>query len=232
MTADVDSTIATGSEITGSLLRDVLPPILADTPGLSFRLSGEQEAQLESIASLLRGLVVAMLAMYGMMAVAFKSYGQPLVVLAAVPFGMVGAIIGHMLMGYTLSFLSIFGLVALSGVVVNDSLVLITAINQHRIRGLSALDAVVQGTTRRVRPVVLTSLTTFFGLAPIILESSPQAKWLVPMALSLGFGVLFVTGIALVLVPCCYLILEDFNNLIARIFSREPQPHAGSEPAS
>jgi multidrug efflux pump subunit AcrB len=232
VTADVDSTIATGNEITGSLLREVLPQILEDTPGLNFRLSGEQEAQLESITSLSRGLVVAMLAMYGMMAVAFKSYGQPLVVLAAVPFGMVGAIIGHIVMGYTLSFLSIFGLVALSGVVVNDSLVLITAINQHRLRGLSALDAVIQGTTRRVRPVVLTSLTTFFGLGPIILESSSQAKWLVPMALSLGFGVLFVTGIALVLVPCCYLILEDFKNLVARIFSRQPEPHAGAEPTS
>ena len=230
VTADVDPGVTTGNEIRAALVRDILPPVMADTPGLTFTFGGEQEAQAESIASLGRGLVIAMLAMYAMMAVAFRSYGQPLVVLAAVPFGMVGAVLGHLVMGYDLSFLSIFGLVALAGVVVNDSLVLITAINNFRAEGSSLSVAVIRGTTRRVRPVLLTSLTTFFGLAPIILERSLQAKWLVPMALSLGFGVLFVTGIALVLVPCTYLMLEDFKRLFVRLWSPpEPSDH-GAEP--
>ena len=171
-----------------------------------------------------------MLAMYALMAVAFRSYLQPLVVLSAVPFGMFGAVVGHLIMGYDLSFLSIFGLVALSGVVVNDSLVLIDAVNQLRSEGRSLLDSVVGGVTRRVRPVILTSLTTFFGLMPIILERSNQAQWLVPMALSLGFGVLFVTGIALVLVPCTYMMVDDLKNGLRWLVGMSPEA-AEPEPA-
>ena len=196
---------------------------MADTPGLTFNFSGEQEAQAEAVNSLTGSLLVAMLAMYALMAVAFRSYLQPLVVLSAVPFGMFGAVVGHLIMGYDLSFLSIFGLVALSGVVVNDSLVLIDAVNQLRSEGRSLVDSVVGGVTRRVRPVILTSLTTFFGLMPIILERSNQAQWLVPMALSLGFGVLFVTGIALVLVPCTYMMVDDLKNGLRWLVGMSPE---------
>ncbi len=212
VTSDIDPTLTTGNDIRAALARDILPDVVADTPGLTFNFSGEQEAQAEAVGSLTQGLIIAMLAMYALMAVAFRSYLQPIVILAAVPFGMFGAVIGHLVMGYDLSFLSIFGLVALAGVVVNDSLVLIDAVNQLRHEGRSVLEAVVGGVTRRVRPVILTSLTTFFGLMPIILERSNQAQWLVPMALSLGFGVLFVTGIALVLVPCMYMMIEDLKH--------------------
>jgi len=211
VTADIDPTATTGNDIRAALARTILPEVVADTPGLTFNFSGEQEAQAEAVASLSGNLVIAMLAMYALMAIAFRSYLQPLVVLSAVPFGMFGAVVGHLIMGYDLSFLSIFGLVALSGVVVNDSLVLIDAVNQLRAEGRSLIDAVVGGVTRRVRPVILTSLTTFFGLMPIILERSNQAQWLVPMALSLGFGVLFVTGIALILVPCTYMMVDDLK---------------------
>ncbi len=228
VTSDIDPTLTTGNDIRAALARDILPDVVADTPGLTFNFSGEQEAQAEAVGSLAKGLVIAMLAMYALMAVAFRSYLQPIVILAAVPFGMFGAVIGHLVMGYDLSFLSIFGLVALAGVVVNDSLVLTDAVNQLRNEGKSALDAVIGGVTRRVRPVVLTSLTTFFGLMPIILERSNQAQWLVPMALSLGFGVLFVTGIALVLVPCMYMMIEDLKHgLRWVVFGRapaEPEP--------
>ncbi len=229
VTSDIDPTMTTGNDIRAALARDILPGVVADTPGLTFNFSGEQEAQAEAVASLSQGLVIAMLAMYALMAVAFRSYLQPIVILAAVPFGMFGAVIGHLVMGYDLSFLSIFGLVALAGVVVNDSLVLIDAVNQLRMEGKSALEAVIGGVTRRVRPVVLTSLTTFFGLMPMILERSNQAQWLVPMALSLGFGVLFVTGIALVLVPCMYMMIEDLKHgLRWLVFGGAP---AAPEPA-
>ncbi len=231
VTADIDPTVTTGNDIRAALARTILPEVVADTPGLAFNFSGEQEAQAEAVGSLMGSLVVAMLAMYALMAVAFRSYLQPLVVLSAVPFGMFGAVVGHLIMGYDLSFLSIFGLVALSGVVVNDSLVLIDAVNQLRSEGRSVLDAVVGGVTRRVRPVILTSLTTFFGLMPIILERSNQAQWLVPMALSLGFGVLFVTGIALVLVPCTYMMVDDLKRVLTWLVrgevggeAAEPEP--------
>ena len=170
VTADIDPTATTGNDIRAALARTILPDVVADTPGLTFNFSGEQEAQAEAVGSLGTNLMLAMLAMYALMAIAFRSYLQPLVVLSAVPFGMFGAVIGHLVMGYDLSFLSMFGLVALAGVVVNDSLVLIDAVNQLRADGRSLVDAVVGGVTRRVRPVVLTSLTTFFGLMPIILE--------------------------------------------------------------
>ncbi len=224
VTADIDPTATTGNDIRAALARTILPEVVADTPGLTFNFSGEQEAQAEAVTSLTGSLFVAMLAMYALMAVAFRSYLQPLVVLSAVPFGMFGAVVGHLIMGYDLSFLSIFGLVALSGVVVNDSLVLIDAVNQLRSEGRSLLDSVVGGVTRRVRPVILTSLTTFFGLMPIILERSNQAQWLVPMALSLGFGVLFVTGIALVLVPCTYMMVEDLKQGLRWLVGMSPEP--------
>ncbi len=217
VTSDIDPAVTTGNDIRAALSRTVLPDVVADTPGLTFTFSGEQEAQGRAVASLVQGLIVAMLSMYALMAVAFRSYLQPIVVLAAVPFGMFGAIIGHLVLGFDLSFLSIFGLVALTGVVINDSLVLIDAVNSLRSDGRGLMEAVIGGVTRRVRPVVLTSLTTFFGLMPIIMERSNQAQWLVPMALSLGFGVLFVTGIALVLVPCTYLIVEDMKQGAAAV---------------
>ncbi|MEM6734400.1 MAG: efflux RND transporter permease subunit, partial [Myxococcota bacterium] len=132
---------------------------------------------------------------------------------SAIPFGMVGAVGGHLLMGYSLSIISMFGVIALSGVVVNDSLVLVTAVNDYRREGMTPLDAVVRGGMRRMRPILLTSLTTFFGLAPMILETSVQARFLIPMAISLGFGVLFATVIVVLLVPALYLIIEDGRNL-------------------
>jgi multidrug efflux pump subunit AcrB len=211
VSADVDETATTPNRVIGSLERDVLPALMADFPGLTYGLAGEQEAQAEATSSLGRGMALALLAMYGLMAVAFRSYAQPLIVLAAIPFGVIGAILGHLLLGYSLSFMSLFGMVALSGVVVNDSLVLIAAINGNRREGMPVAEAVVAGSVRRVRPVLLTSLTTFFGLAPIILERSMQARFLVPAAISLAFGVLFVTVIALLLVPCGYLVLDDLR---------------------
>ena len=133
--------------------------------------------------------------------------------MSAIPFGIVGALIGHVLMGYSLSIISMFGIVALSGVVVNDSLVLVDAANRYRASGLSPYEAIKAAGIRRLRPILLTSLTTFFGLAPMIFETSMQARFLIPMAISLGFGVLFATVIVLGLVPSFYLIIEDIRSL-------------------
>ena len=152
---------------------------------------------------------MALLAMFGLLAVAFKSYVRPIIIMLAIPFGLVGAIVGHVIMGFDLSMISMMGIVALSGIVVNDSLILIVAIDRTRSEGASAFEAAVAGGIRRFRPILLTSITTFLGLAPMIMETSVQARFLIPMAVSLGFGVLFATVITLVLVPAVYLTLED-----------------------
>ena len=161
------------------------------------------------MADVMRGFVIALLAIYALLAIPFKSFSQPLIVMAAIPFGIVGAVAGHLLMGYNLSLMSAFGMVGLAGVVVNDSLVLIDAANRIRRQGIGIGDAVSQAGTLRFRAIILTSLTTFAGLTPMIMERSLQAQFLIPMAISLGFGVLFATLITLLLIPCGYLILED-----------------------
>ncbi len=208
VTAEVDEAVANANEIMGSLTGQVMPEILAQYPGLSSGLGGDAQAQQESIASLGTGFVVALGVIFALLAMVFRSYIHPFVVLLAVPFGIVGAVLGHWVMGYKLSLMSFMGIVALSGVVVNDSLVLIDAIKRLERKGMLLIDAVVAGGAMRFRPILLTSLTTFFGLIPMILETSMQARFLIPMAVSLGFGIIFATFITLLLVPAGYVILE------------------------
>jgi multidrug efflux pump subunit AcrB len=223
VTADVDQGITSGGEVTQSLQANVLPDLVQRFPGLSHELAGEQQEQSRTMSALGRGMLLALFAMYVLMAVAFRSYALPLVVLAAIPFGMVGALLGHLVMGYDLSLVSMLGVVALAGVVVNDSLVLVYAINDFRSRPDKGLyDAIIAGTMRRFRPVLLTSLTTFFGLAPMIFETSLQARFLIPMAISLGFGVLFVTLIVLVIVPTGYHIVYDVKGFFQRMRTGDP----------
>ncbi len=136
-----------------------------------------------------------------------------MIIMVCIPFGIIGAVIGHLIMGYSLSLVSMMGMVALSGVVVNDSLVLINFANREHKAGKSATEAILSAGVRRFRPIILTTLTTFGGLAPMIFETSRQARFLIPMALSLGYGILFATVIALILVPCLYLAMEDVRNL-------------------
>ena len=161
-------------------------------------------------------MATALLLVYVLLAVVFRSYIQPAIIMAAIPFGIVGAVLGHLVMGYSLSLVSFFGIVALSGVVVNDSLVLIDLANRKRNLGQTGYAAVVNGAVSRFRPILLTTLTTFFGLLPMIFETSRQARFLIPMAISLGFGILFATVITLVLVPSLYLILQDLDGIFRR----------------
>src|SRR5690606_6888441 len=197
------------NKVMAEIRESIFPAIEKKYPGLGFGLGGQQKRQAESLGALGTGFMLALILMYALMAIPFRSYTQPLIIMSAIPFGLVGAIGGHLLMGYDLSILRAMGFVALSGVVVNDSLVLISAINEFRAQGMHLFDAVVAAAARRFRPILLTSLTTFFGLAPMIVETSVQARFLIPMALSLGFGVLFTTFVILLLVPSTYMIIED-----------------------
>ena len=179
------------------------------------------------MAGLMSSFVLALLVIYILLAIPFKSYLQPLIVMSAIPFGIVGAICGHLIMGMDLTMLSIFGLVALTGIVVNDSLVMVDFINRFRRGGQPLDDAIREAGVQRFRPILLTSITTFLGLTPILLERSLQAQFLIPMATSLGFGVVFATFITLFLVPVLYYILEDLRSLFERAFQRFQRPDGG-----
>ena len=214
VTSDVDESIANANELRMDMETRVLPQLKNNYPGLRCTIEGEGKEQAESLSDVIQGFAVALFAIYALLAIPFRSFSQPFIVMAAIPFGIVGAIAGHLLMGLNLSLLSLFGMVGLAGVVVNDSLVLIDATNRLRKEGASARDAVTRAGALRFRAIILTSLTTFAGLIPMILEKSLQAQFLIPMAVSLGFGVLFATAITLLLVPCGYVILDDMHNLL------------------
>ncbi len=213
VTARVDEKVANAEEILEEMRTGLLVQLTEDYPGLTFDLEGEAAERKESQQSMARGFMLALLVIFALLAVTFRSYSQPMLVMAAIPFGMVGAILGHLILGYNLSILSIFGVVALSGVVVNDSLLLIDYANRQVRSGVPLVEAIRNAGMRRFRPILLTSLTTFFGLMPMILETSVQAQFLIPMAISLAFGILFATGITLLLVPSLYMALEDVRGL-------------------
>ncbi len=196
------------TQVLESLQEEVLPQLRADFPGITWSFEGSQADMRESTQSLWGGFLLAMMIIYALLAIAFNSYLQPLIVMAAIPFGIVGAVIGHILLDYDLSLVSLMGVIALSGVVVNDSLIMVEYANKRRA-GKSVYEAIHEAGIRRFRPILITTLTTFGGLTPIILETSQQARNLIPMAISLGFGIIFATSIILIIVPCMYLILED-----------------------
>jgi multidrug efflux pump subunit AcrB len=211
----------------GRVLEDlqaqVLPELREDFPGITWSFEGSQAEMRESTQALWGGFALAMIVIYALLAVAFGSYIQPLIVMGAIPFGIVGAVIGHIILGFDLSLVSLMGVIALSGVVLNDSLIMIDLANRKR-EGQSAFDAIHEAGLRRFRPIILTTLTTFGGLTPIILETSRQAYNLIPMAISLGFGIVFATSIILIIVPCLYMILED----VLSSFSTVPATHTSS----
>nr|VFK23836.1 MAG: Multidrug efflux pump subunit AcrB [Candidatus Kentron sp. LFY] len=213
VTADVDKKTTDVNRI----MRD-LTPFLADLdqryPGVRFSLEGELREQRESFASFYAGIAVVLFIVYALLAIPFRSYVQPLIVMAIIPFGIFGALLGHMIMGMSLSIMSIWGILALVGIVVNDSLVLVDYINRRRREGVPLADAVQTGGMARFRPILLTSLTTFAGLTPLLLDKSTQAQFLIPMAVSLGFGILYATLVTLLLVPIGYLILEDARRIL------------------
>ena len=210
VTADVDLSITNGNEVIATVMSSIMPKILQKYNSVAYSLEGEQQEQGDNLRSLGKNFLLAMIVVYMLLAIPFKSYFQPLVVMSSIPFGITGAVLGHIFLGLNLSVLSMMGIVALTGVVVNDSLVMVDFINRYRSEGNSIKNAVLEAGPRRFRPIFLTSLTTFVGLIPLILEKSTQAKFMIPMAVSLSFGVLFATAITLLLVPVSYLTLEKY----------------------
>ncbi|MBW1965626.1 MAG: efflux RND transporter permease subunit, partial [Deltaproteobacteria bacterium] len=220
VTADVDETIANANELRMELESRFLLQLKNHYMGLRYSIEGEGKEQKESMADVKKGFIIALFAIYALLAVPFRSFTQPLIVMTAIPFGIIGAVFGHLIMGYNLSIMSMFGIVGLAGVVVNDSLVLIDATNRIRGQGLDAHEAITRAGAMRFRAIILTSLTTFAGLTPMLMERSLQAQFLIPMAISLGFGVLFGTGITLLLVPSLYMIMDDLHDLWANVKAR------------
>jgi multidrug efflux pump subunit AcrB len=210
ITADVDLTETTGNEVVAAVTANILPEILKKYDSISYSLEGEQQEQGDNLKSIGKNFLLAMIVVYILLAIPFNSYFQPLVVMSSIPFGLTGAVIGHLLLGLNFSVLSMMGIVALTGVVVNDSLVMVDFINRYRSEGNTIEEAVLEAGPRRFRPIFLTSLTTFVGLVPLLLEKSTQAQFMIPMAVSLAFGVVFATVITLLLVPVSYLILEKY----------------------
>jgi len=201
-------------QITTAINQEVLPVLAQQFPGLTWSFEGANAEMREATRSLWGGFGLAMVVIYALLAVAFRRYVQPLIVMIAIPFGSIGAVVGHILLGFDLSLISFMGVIALAGVVVNDSLIMIDYANKRRPEH-TASEAILLAGVRRFRPIFLTTATTFLGLTPIILETSLQSQHIVPMAISLGFGILFSTAVTLVLVPCLYLVVEDLVNLVA-----------------
>ena len=201
VTADVDPVIATGAQVNRTLDDGILERMSAEDSQFEYSVGGQRKQQEEANADLGRSLFLALLVMYALMAIPFGSYSQPLVILAAVPLGMVGAVAGHMLLGLSLGIWSMYGLIGVSGVVVNDSLMMIKFVNDLRASGLPARDAIIRGAKDRFRPILLTSVTTFAGVAPLVFETSTHAQHLVPLAASVGFGILIATALLMLVVP-------------------------------
>lgn len=229
ISAAADKALIEPSKVVKEIREKTLKQLAEKYPGISSELEGNTQDEADAMVDLAKAAVFALFCIYALMAIPLKSYSQPLIIMSVIPFGLVGAVLGHLLLDLSMSIMSIFGLVALAGVVVNDSLIMVDFVNKAREEGIPIKQAVVDAGTQRFRAIMLTSLTTFVGLAPIVLERSLQAKVVVPMAVSLAFGILFATIITLLLIPALYLVLDD----IKRLFSKktvvsDPVCHRGA----
>jgi hypothetical protein len=230
VSGDVDENDPNASPeaINQELREKLLPDLVARYPGLGWSFEGDQKNKADLLRSLFTGFIFALFLIYALIAIPLKSYTQPLLIMTAIPYGFGGAILGHIVTGLDLSIMSMFGSIALAGVVVNDNIVMVDAVNQRREAGASLIEAVRDAGSRRFRPLLVTSVTTFGGLAPLLLEQSVQAKFLIPMAVSLGFGVMFATTISLLIVPSMYLAMDDLRRGLAWLYAGKND----SEPAT
>ena len=214
--ASVNADIVSTSELYEAMYSTHFPKIKEQHPNVDINATGKFKREQESNKQQFRDWMFSLMLVYVLLALPLRSYLQPFIIIAVIPFGIIGSVVGHLILGIDLSALSISGIMATAGVVVNDSLVMVDYVNKHRKSGLPLVESVIQSGCRRFRPIILTSLTTFIGLIPIITETSMQAKIVIPMAVSLGFGVLFATFVTLLLVPCLYLISKDVKNVFVR----------------
>jgi multidrug efflux pump subunit AcrB len=210
VSSDLDPDLVEPQQIVRTISEEYIPELLSRYPGVKYGLEGSSQDQADFMSKIFMALIVAMFLIYALIAIPLHSYAQPLVIMSVIPFGVIGAVIGHIIMGRALSMFSMFGLIALAGVVVNDSLIMVDFINKARARGVAVRDAVIQSGTARFRAIILTSFTTAAGLLPIMFESSPQAQAIIPTAISIGYGIIFATVITLFLIPALYLLQEDF----------------------
>lgn len=217
--ASVDDTQAEPIKITNDVRKEYIPKMLENYSQVNASIAGNIRDTIEGQTAQLRNFGLALLLIFTLLAIPLKSYSQPLIIMSVIPFGVIGAMVGHIMLDMNISSLSLFGIIAASGVVVNDSLVMVDFINRARLEGVALKEAVISAGCRRFRAIFLTSLTTFVGLIPIITETSLQAKLVVPMAISLAFGVLFATVVTLLLIPCLYVIWQDFPRIRAKISS-------------
>jgi len=216
ISADIDSEKVESRKVVTEMNEDSIPNILSNYPSVKYGVEGASKDQADFLRQLGMAALGALFLIYGLIAIPTKSYAQPLVIMSVIPFGIIGAIVGHFLLGKTINMMSMYGFIALTGVVVNDSLIMVDFINNAKKQGLRVIDAVTQAGTQRFRAILLTSLTTFFGIFPLYFESSLQAQFIIPMAISLGFGIVFATVITLFLIPSLYMIKEDISNLFRR----------------
>jgi multidrug efflux pump subunit AcrB len=224
VSADIDPDVAEPGKIAREISDEYVPQLLSRHSGVTYGLEGSSQEEQEFLRNISIASIAALFLIYALIAIPLRSYGQPLVIMSVIPFGVVGAVIGHLVMGKALSMFSLFGLIALAGVVVNDSLIMVDFINSARKEGASIVQAVVDSGTQRFRAIILTSFTTAAGLMPIMLESSVQAQYVIPMAISLSFGILFATFITLFLVPALYVLTRNFKLWI--LDREEPKPAA------
>ena len=211
LTAEANKRTVEPDRIMRDIEMNLIPELQKKYPGLTYGISGAADEEAKLAVSMIVGFGLALFGVYALLAIPTKSYLQPLIIMGVIPFGMIGAIFGHWVMGHPLSMMSLMGVIALSGVVVNDSLIMVDFVNKAIAEGKERFDAVVDAGTRRFRAILLTSLTTFFGLAPMLLEKTAQAESMVPMAISLAYGIVFATVITLLLIPCLYMILQDLG---------------------
>lgn len=214
VSSDLDETVGNASKIVGGLKENFLPELSRRYPGLQIDLEGQEKRTRDSINDLKSGFLLALMGIFLLLASQFRSYVQPIIIMMAIPFGLIGAVVGHLVMGMHITIISLFGFVALTGIVVNDSLILIDFINRAVRSGEDILAAVIESGKARFRPVLLTSLTTIAGLFPLLLERSFQAQFLIPMAISISFGLLFATVLTLLYIPAIYLIIEDVRRIL------------------
>ncbi len=230
VSADIDPVTAEPRRLIGELQRDFLPDLLARYPEVSYGLGGASEEEKKLIANLKVASIAALFLIFALIAIPLRSYAQPLVIMSVIPFGLIGAIIGHIVLGIAVSMFSLFGLVALAGVVVNDSLVMVDFINKARETGMPVKQAIVESGAKRFRAIMLTSLTTAAGLLPIMTEKSVQAQDIIPMAVSMSFGIIFATVITLFLVPSLYMLqldgLRRTKQIAAWFFARQSSKDA------
>ena len=212
ISADTDASKVQSGVVISDLTENHIPQLLAKYPGLKFGLGGASEEERKLMERMIIGFAASLFLIYGLLAVPLKSYVQPLVIMSVIPFGFIGAVIGHVLFDVAISMLSIFGLIALAGVVVNDSLILVEFVNRGRSDNDSIDQALLGAGKKRFRAILLTTMTTFVGLLPMLFETSTQAQFVIPMALSLSFGIVFATTITLVLVPCLYRVIYDLRD--------------------